>query len=49
MNEPKVLKPDGSVYEHGKEDDCPHENIQEIQGAGPVPLRTVCVDCGKEF
>ncbi len=32
----------------GKED-CEHKNTQEIAGAGPTPVRTVCVDCMKEL
>lgn len=28
---------------------CQHETTQEIQGAGPSAMRTVCVDCGKEL
>ena len=29
--------------------ECEHKNTQEIAGAGPTAVRTVCVDCGKEL
>ena len=44
-----ILKSDGTAFDSEQEQDkCPHENKQEIQGAGPCPLRTVCVDCGED-
>ncbi len=45
-----IVKPDGSPYEiETEQDKCPHESTQEIQGAGPCPLRVVCVDCKEEL
>ena len=39
----------GPVVVDLRESDCQHEHTQEIQGAGPCPVRKVCVDCGKEL
>ena len=50
MNEPKVLKADGSVFEAEVDtEDCPHKNKQTWQPAGPNPEVTACIDCGKEL
>lgn len=45
----EVLKANGEVYVKNELDDCPHIETEEIQGAGPTPLREICVECKKEL